>query len=180
MDVAALHSIWRLLKFLTHPQTGCWLMFVVFPARVPHRGLSGTGIDGWLEGDFNRLHTWPERLGYVTGPSGHPHEPVARWLAPRFGIPQLLYCYCTVVHHPITVLLLYCCTPFTGWTHWPVYSRQQPPACLWFGLELAHPSKPSTNHWAGGSLFAGLWINFRKTLNKNSLCENCHVLIMRC
>ena len=23
----------------------------------PPRGLSGTGIDGWLEGDFDRLHT---------------------------------------------------------------------------------------------------------------------------
>jgi hypothetical protein len=28
--------------------------------------------------------------------SGHPHEPVARWLAPRFGIPS--HNYCTVLY----------------------------------------------------------------------------------
>jgi hypothetical protein len=36
-------------------------------------------------------------MGYVTGPSGHLHEPVARWLAPRFGIPSHNYC---TVHRP--------------------------------------------------------------------------------
>jgi hypothetical protein len=32
---------------------------------------------------------------------GHPHEPLARWLVPMFGIPSHNYCtYCTVQHQP--------------------------------------------------------------------------------
>ena len=42
---------------------------------------------------------------------GHPHEPEARWLAPRFGIPSHNYCtvlYCMLflccLHHTVYVL----------------------------------------------------------------------------
>jgi hypothetical protein len=37
------------------------------------------------EGDFDWPHTWPERLGYASRPSGHPHEPLARSLAPMLA-----------------------------------------------------------------------------------------------
>jgi hypothetical protein len=30
--------------------------------------------------------------GTFLGPYGHPHEPEARWLVPRFGIPSHNYC----------------------------------------------------------------------------------------
>ena len=32
----------------------------------------------------------------ILRPSGHPHEPEARWLVPRFGIPS--HNYCTVLY----------------------------------------------------------------------------------
>jgi hypothetical protein len=35
-----------------------WLAVCVYPCKGPlPRGLSGTGIDGWLGGDFDRPHT---------------------------------------------------------------------------------------------------------------------------
>mgnify|MGYP001807846395 CR=1 FL=1 len=43
------------------------------------------------------------RMAHTTSalePYGHPHEPEARWLVPRFGIPSHNYCtvlYCTVL-----------------------------------------------------------------------------------
>jgi hypothetical protein len=45
------------------------------------------------------LHIWLVLLLWgwssLFWPSGHPHEPVARWLAPRFGIPS--HNHCTVL-----------------------------------------------------------------------------------
>jgi hypothetical protein len=40
--------------------------------------------DTYPSGDFDGSHIGPERLGYVTVIR---HEPLARWLVQRFGIP---------------------------------------------------------------------------------------------
>ena len=72
-----------------------WLTRVMYSGVPAAEEVHGRRGVCWLGGDFDRLHTWPERLGYVTGPCGHPHEPLARWLVPRVGIPS--HNYCTVL-----------------------------------------------------------------------------------
>jgi hypothetical protein len=62
----------------------------------------GTEQALWREGQTQR-HLPQVRSWGTYGPMGNPHEPLARWLVPRFGIPSHNY-YCTVLYCTV----LYC------------------------------------------------------------------------
>jgi hypothetical protein len=52
-----------------------------------------------------------ELQGVRIRPYGHPHEPLARWLVPGFGIPSHSYCTATVLYIPLIHLRPSCTAP---------------------------------------------------------------------
>mgnify|MGYP001807539879 FL=1 len=68
------------------------MTWVQIPARVPHPG--GYRVLELTVGlVVIAIAHIPDMLHWGTKQAfGHPHEPEAHWLAPRFGIPSHNYC----------------------------------------------------------------------------------------